>query len=301
MPRIEESLNQVSLKIILNPNELSILKKHPLFNNLEENEYCYDKNELLLKFVSLAIDKFKQLKDDTLVKCFGWVQNQLQNNLELKPDVYSLNKIETMEKLKPSIKMKLGWLKEYSTLSKESHLYNMIGKNINKFNHRYSLSSDLSQFSLEKEEKKRLFAMKRQSLNPIATSNNLLMKLSSGMQLFSFESDSFNIFEFEKNIGKENILPSISIYVLNFYELFDELIPYNKFEHFAYEITKGYHRENPYHNDLHAADMLQTIFNYTINSKFQITLNLSDLDLLSMFLSAIIHDYGHPGLSLIHI
>ena len=297
MPRIEESLNQVSLKIILNPNELSILKKHPLFNNLEENEYCYDKNELLLKFVSLAIDKFKQLKDDTLVKCFGWVQNQLQNNLELKPDVYSLNKIETMEKLKPSIKMKLGWLKEYSTLSKESHLYNMIGKNINKFNHRYSLSSDLSQFSLEKEEKKRLFAMKRQSLNPIATSNNLLMKLSSGTQLFSFESDSFNIFEFEKNIGKENILPSISIYVLNFYELFDELIPYNKFEHFAYEITKGYHRENPYHNDLHAADMLQTIFNYTINSKFQITLNLSDLDLLSMFLSAIIHDYGHPGLN----
>ena len=152
MPKIEESLNQVSLKIILSPNELSKLKKHPLFNNLEENEYCYDKNELLLKFVSLAIDKFQQFKDETLVKCFNWVQNQLQNNLELKPDVYSLNKIETMEKLKPSIKMKLGWLKEYSALSKENHVFNMIGKNINKFIHRYSLSSDLSQFALEEEE-----------------------------------------------------------------------------------------------------------------------------------------------------
>jgi len=88
MSKIEESLNQISLKLILNSTELDNLKKYPLFKGAEETEFCYDKNELLMKFVSLAIEKFKELKDEILVKCFNWVQNELQNNLELKPDVY---------------------------------------------------------------------------------------------------------------------------------------------------------------------------------------------------------------------
>ena len=61
------------------------------------------------------------------------------------------------------------------------------------------------------------------------------------------------------------------------------------------EISKGYHRENPYHTDLHADDMLQTIFLYNIYSNFEDTLNLINLDLLSIFVSAIIHDYRHHG------
>ena len=294
MSKIEETLNQVSLKFFLNSTELKELKKYPLFQNAEENEFCYDKNELLLKLVSLAIDKFKELKDEVLVKCFNWVQSQLQMNLELKPDTFTLNKIENMENSKPSMKMKLGWLKEYSTISKENHVFAMIGKNINKIFHRYSLSSDLTSFDPVKDVKN-LIAKKRQSVfqNP---SSNLMQKLSGEEPDFYFESDKFNIFEFEKKIGKENVLPSIGVYVFNFHELFN-IIPYNKFEHFIYEITKGYHRENPYHTDLHAADMLQTIFLYNIYSKFEDTLNLINLDILSIFVSAIIHDYGHPGLN----
>ena len=153
MSKIEESLNQVSLKFILDSNELESLKKYTLFKDAEENDFCYDKNELLLKFVSLAIDKFKQLKEEFLVKCFNWVQDQLQMNLELKPDVYSLNKIENMENSKPSMKMKLGWLKEYSTISKENNVFSMIGKSINKMYHRYSVVPDIKSLNLIKDEK----------------------------------------------------------------------------------------------------------------------------------------------------
>ena len=294
MPKIEESLNEVSLKYILDPKELEELKKTPTFKNLEENEYCYDKNELLLKFVSLAIDKFKALKDNTLCKCFRWVQNQLQMNLEIKPDVYSLNKIENLEKAKPSVKMKLGWLKEFSTLSKENHVFTMLGKKLQKICHRYSLSTDLESYAQKKEEAPRI--SKRKSMHQNYSSGSIMMKLGAEENTI-LENENFNIFEFEKKIGKEHILPSLSVYVLNFYELFVEIVPYNKFENFVYEIAKGYHRENPYHTDLHAADMLQSIFTYNLYSKFQEILNLSDIDLLSIFISAIIHDYGHPGLN----
>ena len=296
MSKIEESLNQVSLKFILDSNELESLKKYTLFKDAEENDFCYDKNELLLKFVSLAIDKFKQLKEEFLVKCFNWVQDQLQMNLELKPDVYSLNKIENMENSKPSMKMKLGWLKEYSTISKENNVFSMIGKSINKMYHRYSVVPDIKSLNLIKDEKK-LNAKKRQSLNEDLSYNNILMKfIGVEEDNFNFKSEKFNIFDFEEKVGKENILSATSIFIFNHHDLFD-LIPYNKFEHFVFEITKGYHRENPYHTDLHAADMLQSIFVYNIHSNFEDTLDLLDLDLLSIFVSAIIHDYGHPGLN----
>ena len=107
MSKIEESLNQISLRDILNSTELDSLKKNPLFENSEENEFYFDKSELLLKFVSLAIEKFKELKEEILVKCFNWVQNELHINLELKTDSFSLNKIEKIEKSKPYMKMKL--------------------------------------------------------------------------------------------------------------------------------------------------------------------------------------------------
>ncbi len=292
MTKIEESLNEVSLKYILDPQEIQVLKKFSIFKDIEDHEYWYDKNELLLKFVSLAIDKFTRFKDLVLVKCFKWVQNQLQMNLELKPDVYSLNKIEsTMEKAKPSMKMRIGWLKEYSTLSKENHIFSMIGKKMKNVFHRYSVANPMDNLKLEKFSEN-----KRKSVHTYFSSSSILNKLSEE-EHYNIENDNFNIFEFEKKIGKENILPSLGIYVVNYYDLFDELVPYNKFEHFVYEIAKGYHRENPYHTDLHAADMLQSIFVYNLYSKFQIYLNLSELDLLSMFVSAIIHDYGHPGLN----
>ena len=296
MSKIEESLNQVSLKLILDSNELNLLKQYSLFKDAEENDFCYDKNELLLKFVSLAIEKFKQIKEEFLVKCFNWVQDQLQMNLELKPDTYSLNKIENMENSKPSMKIKLGWLKEYSTIIKDNNVFSLIGKNINKIFRRYSAFPDLNTFKFPKDEKK-LSAKTSQSFNHSIYNNNIFMNINeTEIDKYNFKNEKFNIFEFEEKIGKENILPFTSIYIFNHHDLFD-LIPHKKFENFVFEIAKGYHRENPYHTDLHAADMLQSIFVYNINSYFEETLDLVDLDLISIFVSAIIHDYGHPGLN----
>ena len=295
MSKLKDSLNQISLKYILNSLEIKILIKNELFKNAEEKEYSYDKNELLLKFVSLAIETFKKFKQDILVKCFYWVKNELEMNLELKTDTFSLNKIETLEKSRPSMKMQFGWLKEFSTFNKENNVINTLGKGINN-DFRKSFPANIA-YKNPIGQKYPLLRKKTTNIN--INNNNLIMKLRQlgepDLNL-NFKNYKFNIFEFEKIIGKGNILPAIGVYVFNYRQLFN-LIPYEKFENCIYRIAQGYHRKNPYHNDLHAADTLQTIFIYNNYSKFQIILKLSDLDLFSIFFSAIIHDYGHPGLN----
>ena len=293
MSKLKDSLNQISLNLFLNSSEIKILKTNELFKNAEETEYSYDKNELLLKFITLAIETFKKFKQDILVKCFYWIKKELEINLELKPDIFSLNKIEKMEKSRPSMKMQFEWLKEFSSLNKENNVINTLG-NYLKNDIRKSLPIDLYKNPIGKKNQ----LLRRKTTKNI-TSNNLMIKLKKlgepNLNL-DFKSNKFNIFEFEKLIRKENILPATGVYVFNYNKLFD-LIPYEKFENCVYKIAQGYHRKNPYHNDLHAADILQTIFIYNNFSKFQNILKLTDLDLFSIFFSAIIHDYGHPGLS----
>ena len=180
------------------------------------------------------------------------------------------------------MKMQLGWLKEYSTINRENHIFKIVGKNVNNYSHSSYLNNSVG----VKTKKMEITALRRRTVNEAEIfRNSIFLKLNEENILF--ENENFNIFDFEKKVGKENILPAISVYVFNYKELF-EIIPYEKFEHFVYEISKGYHRENPYHTDLHAADMLQSIFLYNIYSKFEETLNLIDLDIISMFVSAII-------------
>ncbi|KXZ50318.1 hypothetical protein GPECTOR_17g957 [Gonium pectorale] len=60
-------------------------------------------------------------------------------------------------------------------------------------------------------------------------------------------------------------------------------------------IEAGYN-DNPYHNATHAADVLQTL--HVILHGAQMHINYVDqLGLLAAYFAAIIHDYGHPGLT----
>ena len=76
--------------------------------------------------------------------------------------------------------------------------------------------------------------------------------------LVDFESPNFNIFKLEEKVGRDNILPVTSIYVFSSLGLFS-IIDYTKFEPFIFRVASGYHRQNPYHTDLHAADMVQSL------------------------------------------
>ena len=112
----------------------------------------------------------------------------------------------------------------------------------------------------------------------------------------NIETQEFNIFNLEKKIGRENILPLIGYYIFNAFG-FDEIIKYYKFEKWCQKISEGYIRNNYYHNDLHAADITQTCMLYFKLGEFDKTHKFNKSDLCSLFLSCICHDYQHPGVN----
>ncbi|KAA6403243.1 MAG: 3',5'-cyclic-nucleotide phosphodiesterase [Streblomastix strix] len=61
-------------------------------------------------------------------------------------------------------------------------------------------------------------------------------------------------------------------------------------------MVEKYYFKNPYHSAAHAADVLQ-MTHWLCTRRGPHTAVLSDLDLLTIFISAACHDMGHPGLN----
>ena len=284
MPKFGESLTKISLRDLLSEQELSEIRKYKQFKTGLEKGYNYEKDELILKLIALVIDKFMEKKENALVKCFVWVKKILQENLEIKLDSSTFKNLEKMKESKPGLKMKLGWMEEYSLLNKEEEIYKLTRKTLQK----YSSSNDKA-----KESKNRQgVAARRNTLNPELLKSGIMNRINE--DLLDFESPNFNIFKLEEKVGRDNILPVTTTYVFASLGLFS-IIDYTKFEPFIFRVASGYRRQNPYHTDLHAADMVQSLLVYSLYGNLQKLLDFNDLDLISLFISAAIHDFGHPG------
>eukprot|EP01103_Thecamoeba_quadrilineata_P018924 TRINITY_DN7468_c0_g1_i1.p1 TRINITY_DN7468_c0_g1~~TRINITY_DN7468_c0_g1_i1.p1 ORF type:complete len:574 (-),score=106.58 TRINITY_DN7468_c0_g1_i1:177-1898(-) len=110
----------------------------------------------------------------------------------------------------------------------------------------------------------------------------------------SLETWDFEIFEFD-HLCEGRSLYYMSIVLFKKHDLINHFnIDEDKLKNFMMLIDDGY-RQNPYHNSLHAADVAQTIHYYLTTGGLS-TL-LTEADIMSMLVAAIIHDYKHPGLT----
>ena len=120
----------------------------------------------------------------------------------------------------------------------------------------------------------------------------------SNFNLKSILEKDFNIFELEKIVGHKNVLPIMGRVMLDSFGLINEkIMPIDKLNPFLKSVTNQYLISTLYHNSIHGADITQTIclfFNYSNAEKISHT---KALDLLSIIISALGHDIGHPGLN----
>lgn len=105
---------------------------------------------------------------------------------------------------------------------------------------------------------------------------------------------NFDVFGLDKLTGGHTLF--ITAYTLfvkyDFLNKFN--IPEDVLINFLKEIEQGYH-PNPYHNSMHAADVLQVL--HYIIAKGGLATMLSDEDIFAAMIAAMIHDLDHPGLN----
>ena len=114
--------------------------------------------------------------------------------------------------------------------------------------------------------------------------------------LNKIEATDFDIFNLDEKIGRENTLSLIGYYIFNRFGFYN-VINYNNFEKWCKKISEGYLRTNPYHTDLHAADITHTCLIYFKIGKVNEICKFSKISKCSLFLSCICHDYKHPGVN----
>jgi hypothetical protein len=112
-------------------------------------------------------------------------------------------------------------------------------------------------------------------------------------QIFSWK---FSIFELEEALGRSNVLIEGTKTIIDFMEL-DKLITMENLDSFLTNLRDKYNDDNFYHNSLHGFDVCQTICMFLTQSDITELVGFTDLDILSLILSGLSHDVGHPGLN----
>ena len=108
----------------------------------------------------------------------------------------------------------------------------------------------------------------------------------------------FNIFELKKIVGQMNVLPIIGGVIIEKFGLKnDKIINVNKLEPFLNLVSSQYLPTTLYHNNMHGADVCQSVSLYFLNSNAEKILQTTLLDLLSIIIASLGHDLGHPGLN----
>ena len=259
----EKILGKSLLKKIKQRNKSFKNLLHSNYNNFIIN-YAY-KNQLLKRNNNNLLDAKKMYK--TTLK----TMNLNSNN----------NKIETVKKKKFYINSV-----NTSNLVQNSN-YN-IGNNINNNNINNNNNITLN-YSINNSSPLR----KLTKINFSKIYSNLK---SHNFNILSILTKEFNIFELERIIGYYNVLPIIGKEILKHFGLINtEFINTKKLDNFLNTISKSYKKTTLYHNALHGSDVTQTICIFFLYSNIEKKINTNILDILSIVISALGHDLGHPG------
>ncbi|KAH3760410.1 3',5'-cyclic-nucleotide phosphodiesterase regA [Pelomyxa schiedti] len=95
----------------------------------------------------------------------------------------------------------------------------------------------------------------------------------------------------------DKVLQEVALPIFKTHGLLERFrINQDLFTNWLVGIAKGY-LSNPYHNVIHAADVLQAVHVLLLNFAPSVYDKIPALSLLALFFAAVIHDFGHPGVT----
>ena len=322
-----EEFNDYFRELINNtsPHDKKEVKKdnrESFFQQQKLNSILFDKKNLILKILMYTIDKLTSLKYTSLCKPLNWVIKVIKNETinqrqsiaiekAKKEAKDNINAFSFMEEYSNSQNNHKASIKIYSKASNSKLEQINLSDN---FNNRYITNRETKENkevnvfnNLNKSQCKSLYSKKLDSDDeeiylsdlscsidsidnkPIAPINIISEKI-----IDSIHTCDFNIFKLDKETNfPMQTVANILFFKSRFYSIFE----YKRMENFLSEIERGYKSNNSYHNALHAADVAQSSYVYIKYGKVEDRLNLSILDFSSLILSAIVHDYKHPGMT----
>lgn len=119
--------------------------------------------------------------------------------------------------------------------------------------------------------------------------------------LLNLDQLDFDMFEL-RSISQNNELRYCMAYILNSEGLLGIFnISQDVFIQFIEDVQSGYLKHNSYHNSTHAADVTQMVYYFINSCSGKELCHLSKTDLFVCYLSAAIHDLGHPGFTNLYL
>ena len=231
----------------------------------------------------LTIDKQRSLVNKT-----GFKKTNTSNNTSKssrKTDAYSINFIKKIEKIKTEIDFEKIASKK---VNKRKTLVNNNKPIKTKLN--LNLTNIVNINNKHKNTVYKKIKITPNKTEPVSPSNLIPSSKES------IESKDFNIFNFESSVGQENTLYLIGLYIFKKYE-FSKIIKENNFINWSKKIAAGYSRKNPYHTDLHGADVTQTCFVSLLQKDVIKISKLDNIDICVLITSCMCHDFKHGGLN----
>ena len=313
--RLLNNYNKVDYESIVNYNKH--YKNRNLYNNdFSENKNNYNYLNYNRNFNSITSNKKRRLKElsiDSQTSKNSPNRNQIFNNYKIYSRVHT--NIKTKINLSFSKQRKnIRAFGENNLLNNNNHqqLEKIISLPIIQFNFNGGINIDKYKINLfnkklngnikNKQYEEDLSKKKLVTFGQEINTNipKLPLYLTSGIDINSlFDFQNFDIFILKEKLGLENVMPFLGkeiIKKINIMHLLDE----SKIDNFLMVLSKTYQNTRAlYHTSLHGVDVCYStlIILNNLRNKDNIIQGISELDIVSLIISGLSHDVGHPGLT----
>lgn len=268
------------IKKLLNKDNKEIIRIDTLGKEIQRryNDIVSDAlsdffNSFYLSILSKSEGIVYRLK--LLSKC-SWIskKNNFGSSIEYilttitEGDLYDLDLAEISQHIRSrdSTKFELGSLVQYSQIESSNQRekdFIIIRSASKRYTNAFNYSSIHSNSSANNLPKKR-----RSTNLTTIVSPSILARIYT--QICKIDQVDFNIFDLDEIVGKKATVYVANEILSKLYLVENEMIPPEILANFINEIVDNYDRVNAsYHNDLHAGDVMQTLFTIIIKGNLQ--------------------------------